>query len=114
VTPSRDGAILEEGGGAPRFRSRGSRDRGRAAEARRCGRGQRGKCERQQEQRRQGTSINTRRRSGGRRIRNGRRRRLFFEGDRAPGAKGKRIGVRWLVAVGEHFIVKCTSIRTYI
>jgi hypothetical protein len=78
VTPSRDGAILEEGGGAPRFRSRGSRDRGRAAEARRCGRGQRG------------------------------------EGDRAPGAKGKRIGVRWLVAVGEHFIVKCTSIRTYI
>jgi hypothetical protein len=73
-----------------------------------------GKCERQQEQRRQGTSINTRRRSGGRRIRDGRRRRLFFEGDRAPGAKGKRIGVRWLVAVGEHFIVKCTSIRTYI
>ena len=39
MTPSRDGAILEEGGGAPRFRSRGSWDRGRAAEARHCGRG---------------------------------------------------------------------------
>jgi hypothetical protein len=39
VTPSRDDAVLEEGGGAPRFQSRGSRDRGRAAEARRCGHG---------------------------------------------------------------------------
>jgi hypothetical protein len=39
VTPSKDDAVLEEGGGARRFRSRRSRDRGRAAEARRCGRG---------------------------------------------------------------------------
>jgi hypothetical protein len=39
VTPSGDDTILEEGGEAPRFRSRGSWDRGRAAEARHCGRG---------------------------------------------------------------------------